>query len=437
MSNFPYEILVILLLILLNGAFSLAEIAVVSSRKARLQQRINEGDRGARRALELAEDPGRFLPTVQVGITLVGVLASVFGGATLVDSLNHLLSRAPALAPYSHSLSVAIVVLAITYFTLILGELVPKRLALHDPERVAAAVAGPISTLARLFSPLVRLLSGSTDLTLRLLGIRPSALPPVTEEEIHVLLDQGTQAGVFEEAEQDMVKGVFSLADQRVSALMTPRTEIVWLDMEDSPEEARAKIAATPHARFPVCEGDPDRVIGVLRARDWLLAGPDAPLRDFLQPPMYIPETAFASQALEMFKQGKQAKLMLVIDEFGGVQGLLTINDILEEIVGNLEAEEPQATQRQDGSWLLDGMLPVDEFKEIFNVRTLPEEENFETLGGFVMTRLQRVPVAGDSFEWNGMRFEVMDMDGKRVDKVLVVALPRAKTEESPPEPRR
>jgi putative hemolysin len=260
---------------------------------------------------------------------------------------------------------------------------------------------------------------------MRILRVKPTKEPPVTEEEILVQLDQGTQAGVFEEAEQDMVEGVFSLSDRRVSALMAPRNEIVWLDVNDSAKEIRRKLAECPFSRFPVCVDHLDHVLGVVKAKDVLLAeiqdGKD--LKKFVRPALFIPETAFGSRALEMFREGK-AEMVLVLDEFGVVQGLLTLSNIMEEIVGDLDKVEPQATQRQDGSWLLDGMLPVDEFKEIFNFRKLPDEEEYETLGGFVMMHLGRIPEAADQFEWNSLRFEIMDMDGKRVDKILVTTLP-------------
>jgi putative hemolysin len=252
-----------------------------------------------------------------------------------------------------------------------------------------------------------------------------------------VFIDQGTQAGVFEEAEQDMVHGVFSLGDQRVYSLMTPRTEITWLDIKDNADDIRRKMSDTPFSRFPVCQGSLDTILGVVRARDILvpsLAAEPIKLRDLLTPALYVPESMFASQALEILKE-KRAELMLVVDEFGGLQGLLTINDILEEIVGEIELDEPQATQRQDGSWLLDGMLEVDEFKEIFQLPDLPHEDEYETLGGFVMMSLGRVPQTADHFEWKGLRFEVIDMDGRRVDKVLVTSLPaRAAAAASRPE---
>ncbi len=423
--NIGVEILIIFLLIILNGVFALSEISVLSSRKARLQQRINEGDVGAQIALRLAENPNIFISTTQVGITLIGVLAGAVGGATIADALASQLELIPLLQPYSHSLALGIVVVSITLLTLLLGELVPKRLALHSPEDIASTIAGPMNFVSLVFSPLVRLLSGTTDLILRLMGVKPNDEPPVTEEELQVLLDQGTQAGVFEESEQDMVEGVFRLNNRRVGSLMTPRSEIAWLDANDEPDEIRLQIEENPYSRFPVCEDSLDNVLGVIEARDLLLEslhGEPLLLKRNLQIPAYIPETALASKALDMFKSNT-AEMMIVVDEFGSVQGLLTIYDILEEIVGDIDSE-PQATQRQDGSWLLDGMLSVEDFKEIFNLRHMPDEEEYETLGGFVMLHLGRVPLAADRFDWNGLTFEVMDMDGKRVDKVLVMLKP-------------
>ncbi len=337
------------------------------------------------------------------------------------------LERFPALAEYSEIISILIGVLPVTYLSLVLGELVPKRLALRDPEGVSSAVAGSMLFFSKIFSPFVKLLSFSTEAILKLMGVTANEEPPVTEEELHLLIDQGTQAGVFQEAEQDMVEGIFSLGDSRVYSLMTPRTELVWLDITDTIEEIREKIAECPYSRFPVRQDSLETILGIVKSRDLLvesLSGKEIDLKALLKPAFFIPETMFASRALELFKE-KSTELLLVVDEFGGLQGLLTINDILEEIVGAMEFEEPQATQRQDGSWLLDGMLEVDEFKELFDFQTLPHEDEYETLSGFMMTSLGRVPNSTDNFEWNGFRFEVMDMDGRRVDKVLVTTLPK------------
>jgi putative hemolysin len=325
-------------------------------------------------------------------------------------------------------------VITVTYLSIVLGELVPKRLALQNADGVASTISGPMIFVSTIFTPLVRVLGKSTDLILHLLRVKHTDDIPVTEEEFLVQLDQGTQAGVFEESEQEMVEGVFSLSDQRVNALMTPRNEIVWLDVNDSVAEIRRKVKESPFSRFPVAEDSLDNILGVVKAKDLLLAdlkkGSD--LREVVRPPIHIPETAFGSRALEMFRESKR-ELMLVVDEFGVVQGLITLADILEEIVGGFEGG-PQATQRQDGSWLLDGMLGNDEFKEIFNIRHLPDEEEYETLGGFVMMQLGRIPQAADQFEWNGLCFEVMDMDGNRVDKVLVTSMP-ARPATSQPQP--
>lgn len=425
--NIISEILIILAVILINAVLAMSEMSVASSRKARLQQRVNEGDRRSQNVLQLMQNPNLFLSTVQIGITLVGVFTGAVGGATLAVPLGELLGRVPALTAYADSLALGIVVIIITFFSILLGELVPKRIALHNPEQIASILAGSMIVISKVFAPFVWLLSRITDFILKLLGIKPGMESPVTEEEIQLLIDQGTQAGVFEEAEHDMVEGVFSLGDRRVYSIMTPRTDIVWLDIDDTMEDIRAKIAGNDFSRFPVRQDTLDVILGIVKARDLLvpsLSGQPIKLKDLLRPAFFVPETMLASKALEILKE-KGTDILLVIDEFGGVQGLLTINDILEEIVGEMEIDEPQATQRQDGSWLLDGMLEVDEFKDIFELPILPHEDEYETLSGFVMMSLGRVPQTADHFEWNGLRFEVIDMDGRRVDKVLVTTLPQ------------
>ncbi len=424
------EIIMIFILILVNAVLAMSEAALVASRKARLQQQASEGNKSSALAIKLIEDPNIFLSTVQIGITLIGVLAGAVGGATIAESLAATLQTVPYIGEYSTSIALGTVVISITVLTIWLGELVPKRLGLNSPEKIAQIVAGPMLFLSRVFSPFIKLMSAATNLVLRLMGVNASSEPPITEEELQMLISQGTQAGVFQEAEQEMVEGIFSLGDSRVYSLMTPRTDLVWLDITDSIEEIREKIAECPFSRFPVRQDSLETIVGIVKSRDLLvesLSGKDIDLKTLLKPAYFIPETMFASRALELFKE-KNTELLLVIDEFGGLQGLLTINDILEEIVGAMEFEEPQATQRQDGSWLLDGMLEVDEFKELFEFTMLPHEDEYETLSGFVMTSLGRVPQPSDNFEWNGFRFEVMDMDGRRVDKVLVTLLPKPQT---------
>jgi len=427
MSDITFQIILIILLTIANGIFSMSEIAIISARKARLQQWVNEGNAKAQVALELADSPNRLLSTVQIGITLIGILAGVLGGATIAEELSARLTFISLLAPYSEAIALAIVVLGITYLTLVIGELVPKRIALHNPERIACTMAAPMRMLSRIASPAVHLLSISTDTVLRILGIRPVSEPPVTEEEINILIEQGMKAGTFEEAERDMVEHVFRLGDLRAGALMTPRTEIVWLDIDDPPEETRRKIADSGHSRFPVGQGSLDNILGIVQIKDMLgrnMAGKSPDLKASLRRPLFVPESTHTLKVLELFKQSG-IHVSLVVDEYGSVQGLVTLKDILEEIVGDIpsveDLEEPLAVQREDGSWLLDGMLLVDDFKEIFSIKELPGEGIYQTLGGFVLMHMGRIPAVGNHFEWSGLRFEVVDMDKNRIDKVLVM----------------
>ncbi|BAB76915.1 hemolysin family protein [Anabaena sp. FACHB-709] len=429
MSSITVEILIILVLIVANGIFSMSEMAIVSARKVRLQQLANQGDPKAKAALKLAESPNNFLSTVQIGISLIGILTGAFGGATIASRLAVYVRLVPFLTPYSEPVSFGIVVLIITYLSLIIGELVPKRLALNSPERIAAIVAIPMRALATLASPAVHLLSASTDMVLRIMGITPSLEPQVTEEEIKILIEQGTEAGTFEEAEQDMVERVFRLGDRPVSSFMTPRPDIVWLDLEDTTEENRQKMSENGYSRYPVCQGGLDNVLGIIPVTDLLarsLRGDSLDLTVGLRQPVFVPESTRGLKVLELFKQ-TITHMALVVDEYGVIQGLVTLNDIMSEIVGDVPSadgeEDPQAVQREDGSWLLDGMLAVEEFFELFGLEEWDFEErgSYQTLGGFVITHLGRIPAAADHFEWQGMRIEVMDMDGNRVDKVLVV----------------
>ncbi|MBD2501494.1 hemolysin family protein [Anabaena azotica] len=429
MSSITVEILIIFVLIIANGIFSMSEMAIVSARKVRLQQLANQGDAKAKAALKLAESPNNFLSTVQIGISLIGILTGAFGGATIASRLAVYVKLIPFLAPYSEAIAFGIVVVIITYLSLIIGELVPKRLALNSPERIASVVAIPMRALAALASPAVHLLSASTDLVLRILGITPSDEPQVTEEEIKILIEQGTEAGTFEEAEQDMVERVFRLGDRPVSSFMTPRPDIVWLDLEDTTEENRQKMTENGYSRYPVCQGGLDNVLGIIPVTDLLarsFRGDALDLTVGLRQPVFVPESTRGLKVLELFKQ-TITHMALVVDEYGVIQGLVTLNDIMSEIVGDVPSadgeEEPQAVQREDGSWLLDGMLPVEDFFELFGLEEWDFEErgSYQTLGGFVITHLGRIPAATDHFEWQNMRIEVMDMDGNRVDKVLVV----------------
>ena len=426
------EIVLILVLIVANGIFSGSEIAVVSARKIRLEQLADQGHSRARAALKLANSPNDFLSAVQIGITLIGILSGAVGGATLARRLQPLLASIPLLRAWSEGLSVAVVVGVITYLSLVIGELLPKRIALNSPEAVACAVAQPMRRLANWTAPLVRLLGISTEVLLNLLGIRSSSEPDLTEEELKALIRQGAESGVLEEAEHVMVQRVFRLGDRSIRAIMTPRTEICWLDLNITREQQLELVTGSNHSLLPVAQGSLDNCIGILRGRNLLaaeLSGHPVDLKSLLQLPLYITESARALHVIEQFRQ-TGVHIGLVTDEYGGIEGLVTLTDLMEAIVGDLpsaeDLDEPQIIRREDGSWLLDGALDISEFKDLVQRSSLPDEisGNFHTLGGFVLHVLGRVPRAGDHFSWDGLRFEVMDMDGKRIDKVLVAALP-------------
>jgi putative hemolysin len=422
------EIIIVLLLIVLNGAFAMSEIAIVSARKSKLQKQAQEGNKNAQVALDLAKSPNRFLSTVQIGITLIGIFAGAFGGATIADSLAKQLTTIPVIAPYSEAVALTIVVSVITYLSLVIGELVPKRIALNNPEKIAITVAQPMEKLSRISYPLVSLLSISTDWVFRILRIKKSPEPTVSDEEVKILLREGMQTGVFESAEKDIVERTFRLSDKKVNTLMTPRKEIIWLDVDSSFKTIRGKITDSPHAHFPICRDTIDKVIGIVRTESLLtdfLAEEKINLKKILHKPLFIPESMDGLKVLELFKKSG-IHMALVVDEYGNVQGLISLTDILEAIVGDIptinEMEEKEITKRDDGTFLVDGLTPIDEFKDYFKIRKLPEERSgiYHTVGGFVTNNIGRIPVSGDSFELDQFRFEVMDMDGNRVDKVLI-----------------
>ncbi|HEX3050508.1 MAG TPA: hemolysin family protein [Aggregatilineaceae bacterium] len=422
MSAITVEVLILVGLILLNSVFALAEMAVVSARRARLLERANEGEKGAQAALELVEEPDQFLSTVQVGITLVGILAGAFGGATLSEVLGQQLNA--WIAPYGETAAFVLVVMLITYCSLVVGELVPKRLALQNPEGIASRVARPMQRLSRLTFPLVRLLSASTNGVVRLLGVGANAAQAVTEEEIRLMIEEGTEAGVFEATEQDMVESILRLDIRRAAGLMTPHTEIVWLDVDDSVEAVGRKIAESGHSTFPVGRGSLDKLVGVIESKDLLspvIAGQGLDLEKRVRQPLYVPESAPASAIVELLKQ---CRMVMVIDEHGGIQGLITEHDLLEAIVGEIPepGDLPQVVQREDGSWLVDGLLGIDDLLEQIGVERQADDDwgGYQTVGGLVMQQLDRVPSAGDYFSWRGLRIEVVDMDGRRVDKILI-----------------
>jgi putative hemolysin len=435
------EIVILLLLFVVNGLFSMSEMAVVSARKARLQHLANEGNHRAATALALAREPSNFLSTIQVGITFVGIFSGAFGEATLSRGLAQTFAAIPALAPYSDALALTIVVLAIAYFSLIIGELVPKRLALQNPELIASLTAAPMRLLSKIAHPVVSLLSASTDLVLRMLGAGKSRRSPVSEDEIRVLMEQGARAGVFEQYEQRLVHNVLLLDERSIVAEMTPRLEVVFVDLNESLQSNLRKIAESRHSRFPVCRGGPEHIVGVIHAKDLLagqVAGEKVDLAVCMQDPLFVPETLTCIRMLEIFK-GSPLQIALVVDEYGDFQGLVTLNDILEAIVGDMpsshEEGEPMIIERSPGSWLIDGMLDTLDLNELLDVRELPGEDDGadHTLGGMTMIQMGRVPKPADAFDWGGYRFEVVDMDGSRVDKVLVTRLPEAARDDAKP----
>jgi putative hemolysin len=422
------EIIIVLLLILVNALLAMAEMAIVASRRARLKQAAEEGDKGAKAALTLAESPSRLFATAQAGITLIGVLAGAFGGATISDGVTEWLRQIPPLARYAEPISIGSVVVVITILTLLLGELVPKRLALSRPEQLARWLSRPMLLLASIAAPAVYLLSLATELVLKLIPFRHGSEPAVTDEEIKLLMQQGTDAGHFHPAEKTIVDMALRLGDRRISAMMTPRTQVEWLDLSDPIEETRQKVRESHYSRFPVAEGGRRNFIGVVEAKDLLAALLDNKpfdLRAAIKPALYIPETAPALKALEIFREtGKP--IALIVDEYGDFQGLVTLEDVLEALVGELQApdlaEEPSVTERDDGSWLVDGLLSIDELKDRIKLGRLPDEDeaSYQTVAGLVMSELQRIPKAGEKFQVAGFEFEVVDMDGRRIDKVLV-----------------
>jgi putative hemolysin len=428
MSIIASEIIIIVLLVLANGLFAMSELAIISCRKSQLRKLAEHGDSRAKAALELADSPNRFLSTVQMGITLIGVLAGAFGGVTIAGEIAGALEPFPFFSPYGEAIGIGIVVLGITLLSVVLGELVPKRLALNNPLGISLILARPIRRLSRLTSPVVRLLGALTDVVLKLFGFRPTAESAVTEDEVRLLVEQGHEEGVFFEAEKEMVKQAMALDRKRVGDIMTPRAQIVWLNVADSNEVNWPKIIASGHSYFPVFEGKRDNVLGVVSLKGlWanFAAAKDAGLSGLVAEPLFVPANMTALKLLETFKQSRN-HLALVSDEFGTVQGIVTIVDVFEEIVGDIpsfdEAPQARAVRRGDGSWLVDASLELDELKQLLGVQIMPgeDEEAYQTLSGFVLYRMQRIPREGDYFVWGNFRFEVADVDRHRLDKIII-----------------
>lgn len=433
-------LLLVLALIVANGVLAMSEIAVVSANRVRLGQAAEAGSAGARRALELAENPNRFLSTVQVGITLIGVFAGAFGGTTLAAPVSEWLARLPWLAPYSEGLALILVVAVITYLSLVVGELVPKRIGLGNPEVVATAVAGLMHGLSVATAPVVAFLSASTEAILWLLRAQPRTTPQVSEEEIATLVEQGRRAGLIEAVEQEIIEKTFWLGERRVNAVMTPRTEIAQLDLADRPEALARTIAERPFSRYLVTDGRIDEVVGVVHCRELLaqvLSGNTPTLPAATQEALFVPETLPIFDLLERFREAG-SHFAVVLDEYGGVEGIVTMSDIVEELVGEVAnqepTDEPEVVHYEDGSLLVDGRYDIEALAESLD---LPDEsgltaEGYRTLGGFIATRLGRLPQIGDSLEFGGHRFEVVNMDRLRVERILISPAPEGEEEKQP-----
>lgn len=426
------EIPILIALILLNGAFAMSEIALVTARKARLQKLIDEGDTAAAAALKLGEDPTRFLSTIQIGITSIGVLNGIFGEAALAQPMSVWLIEMGMAANYASTVSTAVVVVLITYVSIVVGELVPKRLGQTNPESIARLVARPINLLAKLTKPFVLLLTSSTQGLLKLLGVKESNESSVTEDEIHAVLAEGTTSGAIEQNEHIMIRNLFRLDDRQISSLMVPRSDVVCLDVSLSFEENMAIVESNEHARYPVIDGSFENLLGVINSRQWL-ANALKGKRDLLESkelilkPIYIPETITGMELLENFKLSGST-MTFVIDEYGEVQGIVTVRDVTEAITGEFVTEDPSdawAVQREDGSWLLDGHIPIVELKDRLSLKTVPEEEKgrYQTLSGMLMLLTGKLPTETDKVVWESWEFEVVDMDGKIIDKIQATKL--------------
>lgn len=424
------EIAIILALAIANGIFAGTELAVVSARRGRLEQRVEDGEAGAIVALKLQDDPDRFLASVQVGITLIGTLSGVFAGATLADSFAETLRGQPYIGPYADSAAQFLVVLLVTYISLVLGELVPKRVALQSAEAIAVAMARPMAFIARLSTPIIALLTFSSSIILRLLGRGNVPEERVTEEDIRALVREGAEGGTVEPQEQQFIDSIFKFTDRAVRNIMTPRHDVEMVEADSTLAEVLDELLESGYSRFPVYEDSPDQIVGIVHVRDLLMLyrkqGEGAKVRDAVSPPLYVPENSRASALLGNFRKSRR-HMALVVSELGGIEGVVTLEDVLEEIVGEIDdefddASAPPVVRRDDGSFLVEGVLPIDDVKRLLDVDELPDEETyrFDTLAGFVISLLGHIPTAGEKVTWGSWSFEVMDMDALRVDKVLI-----------------
>ncbi|MGF6272468.1 putative hemolysin [Massilia sp. UYP11] len=430
------DILIILVLILLNGVFAMSELALVSAKRMRLERRAEEGSRGARTAIALADNPSHFLSTVQVGITLIGIFTGAFGEASLVSRLTPQIETVTVLAPYAYEIALFIVVLAITFVSIVLGELVPKRIAMRHPETMATLIAPPLNMLSLIMSPFVKVLSLTTEAIVRLFGIHDAKEDAPTEEDITGMFKEGTDAGLFEKTEYDIVSRALRLDDRHLKALMTPRVDLVMIDLDAERRDILELISCHSYSRFPVYRGDRAQILGYVKVRDLLVQAvrhgslEAINIEHAVSDVLFVPETVSAMVLLELFKKNR-AELALIVDEYGDIQGMVTLSDVMSALVGDVtvigEENDPDAVQRQDGSWLIDGGVDLDRFRDLMNTDVrFPDEGTgaYHTLAGFVLYHFGYIPKTSEFFEWDGYRIEVVDMDGNRIDRILVQQLP-------------
>ncbi|WEJ11562.1 hemolysin family protein [Sinorhizobium prairiense] len=421
-----FELLVIFILLLINAFFALSEMAIVSASKPLLRQMVKQGNRRAEAALTLAEDPGKFLSTVQVGITLVGILAGAYGGATIAAKIAPFLNDIGWISPYGDTVAVALVVTLITFLSVVIGELIPKQLALRNPEGLAMFVAGPMALLSRIAAPVVLIFETAASIAMRLMGMRPEDADRVTEEEVQAIMAEGVESGAIEKSEHEMLRRIIRLGDRNVKSIMTHRTEVGFIDVHDSLETIGQKIRQFGHSRYPVIDGPSGDVIGAVLTKEILNVAPAAPfnIRDYVREILTLPETASCLKALEAFKSSS-INMAMIVDEYGSTEGIITTADILEAIVGVIpsnydNSEHALIRQRDDGSYIVDGRTPIDEIHLQIGIDGIEADGDFETIAGFLVQQLRKTPEEGDTAEAHGYRFEVIDMDGRRIDKILV-----------------
>ena len=418
------DILILVALIFLNGLFVVSEIALVSARKARLEHQADKGDENARKALHLSNNPEIFLAAAQLGITLIAILTGVYSGERFGSYLEPGIAKIKILAPYADTIATTIIVILVTFLSIIFGELIPKRIGLLRAERISKLAARPMMFFAKVTHPFVWLLNSISNIFFRLFNIRRSKDDAVTEEEIKTMITEGTEAGTIDEAEQDIIERVFHLGDRNITSLMTHRSDIIWFSLEDNEEKIKEKILQEPHSVYPICDGDIDIIKGVVSIKDLYVSPDNTPFKDIMEPALFVPENNSAYQVLEKFKESK-IHSCFIVDEYGSVLGLITQNDILEAIVGNMpqtDASEYEIREREDGTYLVDGQIPLYYFLTRFEKTEWMNEgeHDFDTLAGFILNELERIPKTGEKLEWKGFKFEVMDMDGHRIDKVLL-----------------